>query len=161
MKQDRFLLGILIFIGVLVVAALTLFFVRSASPAYVAEDTPEGILRNYVLALQKQDYERAYTYLAAGNAKPTYDYFLSTHMSGQQELSRVALDIGAVQIESQERVFVAITISHVGSGVFDGGWSNSDRAVLVRQGGTWKISYLPYPFWGWDWYTPTPAPVKR
>ncbi len=64
MKQDRFLLGILIFIGVLVVAALGLFFIRQDSQVYVADDSPDNIIRNYALALQKQDYQRAYTYLA-------------------------------------------------------------------------------------------------
>jgi len=64
MKQDRFLLGILIFIGLLVIAALALFFIRQDSQVYVADDTPEGVTRNYALALQKQDFQRAYDYLA-------------------------------------------------------------------------------------------------
>ncbi len=51
MKQDRFLMGILIFIIVLVVAALVLFFVRNEKPIYGAEDKPEGVLYNYALAL--------------------------------------------------------------------------------------------------------------
>ena len=64
MKQDRFLVGILIFIGVLVVVALALFFIRQDNQVYVADDTPDNIVRNYALALQKQDFQRAYTYLA-------------------------------------------------------------------------------------------------
>ncbi len=161
MKQDRFLVGILVFIGLLVVVALGLFFVRNTAPAYVAEDTPEGVLRNYAVALQKGDYPRAYTYLAEGAAKPAYDYFLSNQMNSQQELSRSALEIGQVQAASEDRVFVSVSIVHAPSGVFDSGWSNPDRAILVRQAGAWKISYLPYPYWAWDWYTATPAPVKR
>jgi hypothetical protein len=42
MKQDRFLLGILIFIGVLVVAVVVVFFVRSRMPAYVLYVRPDG-----------------------------------------------------------------------------------------------------------------------
>jgi len=46
-----------------VAAALILFFVRNQQPAYGAEDTPEGVLYNYAVALQLHDYERAYGYL--------------------------------------------------------------------------------------------------
>src|SRR5512147_1868933 len=38
MKQDRFLTGILIFIGILVLAAVGLFFLRNKAPAYGPED---------------------------------------------------------------------------------------------------------------------------
>ncbi len=38
MKQDRFLIGILVFIGVLVVAAVIMFIVRSGMPLYVRPD---------------------------------------------------------------------------------------------------------------------------
>ena len=43
MKQDRFLTGILIGIGVLVVIALTVFFARDDSQTYIAEGTPEQV----------------------------------------------------------------------------------------------------------------------
>ena len=49
MKQDRFLTGILIGIGVLIIAALAVFFTRKDSQTYVADDTPEGVVHNYVL----------------------------------------------------------------------------------------------------------------
>jgi hypothetical protein len=160
MKQDRFLIGILVFIGLLVVAALALFFVRNGAPAYATEDTPQGILRNYVVALQKGDYQRAYSYLADGPAKPTYDQFLASYMSSRLDINNSALEIGEVQVESNDRVFFSVTVVHAPGGVFDSGWSTPDKAILVQQAGGWKISYLPYPYWGWDWYTPTPAPAK-
>jgi len=43
MKQDKFLTGILIGIGALILLALALFFLRKdGRNNYVAEDTPEG-----------------------------------------------------------------------------------------------------------------------
>ncbi|OIO89706.1 MAG: hypothetical protein COW33_05315 [Anaerolineae bacterium CG17_big_fil_post_rev_8_21_14_2_50_57_27] len=33
-------------------------------------------------------------------------------------------------------------------------------ALRERQNGAWRISYMPYPYWGWDWYQPTAVPVK-
>ena len=55
MKQDRFLIGILIGIVILVVAALTVFFTRKDNLIYVTEETPEGVVQNYVVALHKRD----------------------------------------------------------------------------------------------------------
>ncbi len=64
MKQDRFLLGILIGIGVLIIAALVVFFIRKDSQTYVPDDVPEGVVHNYVVAVLNKDYEKAYGYLA-------------------------------------------------------------------------------------------------
>jgi hypothetical protein len=57
MKQDRFLLGILVGIGVLIVVALALFFTRQDNQDYVSDTTPEGVVHNYALALYKDDYD--------------------------------------------------------------------------------------------------------
>jgi hypothetical protein len=160
MKQDRFLIGILIFIGLLVVAALVLFFTRNEAPAYGTGDSPEGVIHNYVVALQKGDFERAYTYLADEGTKPNFDVFISAFMTNTPDLSNSALQIDQVQLQSGGRAVVSVTVLHAGSGPFDSGWSSPDRANLVQQSGEWKLTYLPYPYWGWDWYTPTPAPVK-
>ena len=56
MKNDRFLLGILIGIGLLVALALGLYFLRQEQPAYVNDETPEGVVHNYVTAVQLGDY---------------------------------------------------------------------------------------------------------
>ena len=161
MKQDRFLIGILVFIGLMVVAALTLFFVRNTTPSYIAGDTPEGVIHNYVVALQKGDYERAYTYLADDDDKPSLDAFISAFMTNYLNINDAALQVDRVQLQSEDRVVISVTVLYAGNGPFDNGWSRTDRANLVRQSNQWKITYLPDPYWGWDWYTPTPAPIKR
>ena len=56
MRQDRFLTGILIGIGVLVIAALAVFFIRRDGQSYVAENTPEGVVHNYVVSKLNKDY---------------------------------------------------------------------------------------------------------
>jgi len=56
MGKDRFLLGILLAIAALALLAVILFLTRqSGQQGYVADDTPEGVLRNYVLALENKD----------------------------------------------------------------------------------------------------------
>jgi len=163
MKQDRFLVGILIFIGVLVIAALALFFIRQDTQVYGADDTPEGVIRNYALALQKQDFQRAYNELADKYNKPTYDAFRHAFLTNQLDVSSNALQVGSVQYITSGEATVSITILYAGSGPFTQSWSSTDTATLVEQDGTWKLSYMPYPFWSYDWYQPpqpTAEPVK-
>jgi hypothetical protein len=160
MKQDRFLMGILIFIGVLVAAALGLFFARNERPAYGPEDKPEGVLYNYAVALQLHDYERAYGYLAEKDNKPTYNTFYQAFLTRQLDTSNSALQIGNVQMLASGEAWVNVTIQYAGSGLLNSGWSSTDKGTLVRQNGAWKITFLPNPYWGWDWYQPTTTPVK-
>lgn len=163
MKQDRFLLGILIFIGLLVVAALALFFIRRDTQVYVADDTPDNIVRNYALALQKQDFQRAFTYLADVDGKPTYITFRRAFLTPQLNVSSNALQVGAVQYITSGEATVSLTVLYASGGPFTQSSSSTDNATLVQQGGTWKISYMPYPYWSYDWYQPaqpTLMPVK-
>ncbi|MBW2589509.1 MAG: hypothetical protein JRD71_02105, partial [Deltaproteobacteria bacterium] len=65
MKKDRFLIGILVGIGVLITAALVVFFTRQGDgQTYMQESTPDGVVHNYVLALQQGDFQKAYGYLS-------------------------------------------------------------------------------------------------
>ncbi|MDI6768095.1 MAG: hypothetical protein QMD04_00295 [Anaerolineales bacterium] len=160
MKQDRFLLGILIFIGLLIVAALTLFFVRQDAQTYGAEDTPEGVIRNYALALQNRDFERAYGYLAEKDNRPSLDTFRQAFLSRQLDISNAAIQIGSVELTGSDQAMVDLTVVYASSDPFSTGWSSNETATLVRQEGGWRISYMPYPYWGWDWFQPTAVPVK-
>jgi len=160
MKHDRFLLGILVFIALLVAAALTLFFTRQDMQTYGAEDTPEGVIRNYVLALQNRDFERAYGYLADKDNKPTLDAFRQAFLNRQLDISNAAIQIGSVEMIGSDQAMVEVTIVYASSDPFSTGWSSNETALLVEQDGAWRISSMPYPYWGWDWYQPTAAPVK-
>jgi hypothetical protein len=163
MKQDRFLMGILIFIGVLVVAAVTLFFLRKGTTAYQPDDTPGNVVFNFALAIQQNDLERAYGYLADQDGKPTKTAFLQSIQNGYLNVTGNALQVGKVTTVGQDNASVDVTIQYLGSGPFDSGYSNPGQAVLVRQNSAWKILSMPYPYWSGDWFmTPQPTlmPVK-
>ncbi|MCS7011697.1 MAG: hypothetical protein N2049_04515 [Anaerolineales bacterium] len=155
MKQDRFLIGILIFIGTLVIAALALFFVQKEIRDYRPGSEPADVVYNYALAIQKGDFERAYSYLADGKNKPSYEYFLQNFRYATLD---AALEIQSTRVEGKE-AWVDVMLHYAGSGPFDSGWSSPDAARLVRQQGEWKLLYVPAPYWGWDWFQPTPEPV--
>jgi hypothetical protein len=159
MKQDRFLIGILVGIGVLVIVALALFFTRQDNQEYVSDATPEGVVKNYVLALYKDDYEKAYSYLADGDNKPTYNEFRQSFFNHLVDPSNVGLEIGATDIVGEE-AYVKVYLIYNSSGPFSDSYRNSESARLERQGGEWKLLQMPYNFWLYDWYQPTPVPAK-
>jgi hypothetical protein len=161
MKQDRFLFGILIFIVVLVAVALGLFFMRQDTQTYGPEDSPAGVVRNYALAVQNMDFERAYAYLAEKDAKPTYDNFKLAYLNRQLDTSTAAIQIGATRNVSSTEALVDVTVVFTSTDPFSNPYSNMQTANLVKQGGKWKLTMMPNPYWGWDWYSPTPIPVKQ
>ena len=160
MKQDRFLIGILIFIALLVAAALALFFLRQDVPAtYQPDSTPEGVVFNFALAIQRQDAERAYGYLADLENKPTKAAFRQVILNSYIDTS-ASVELGEVQMISPDEAWVAVTIHYMPTGPFDTGWDSNENAILVRQQSAWKLTYMPYPYWSYDWFQPTFEPVK-
>jgi len=155
MKQDRFLTGILIGIGVLILLALALFFTRKDTKEYKVEDSPEAAVFNYVLAVTNKDYKTAYTYLADKANKPSYDKFRQSFFNGSVNANNVGVDVGKPEIDG-EAALVELTLVYSSTDPFSGGYSNIDRAQLVKQNNGWKITYMPYNFWAYDWYQEPP-----
>lgn len=157
MKQDKFLTGILIGIGVLIVIALALFFSRKDSKQYATDDTPEGVVNNYVLAVYNRDYEKAYTYLADLKNKPTYEEFRKSFFNGNVNPGQAGVDVGTVDLNGDEAI-VNISLVYAPSDPFSNRYENTDHALVVKQNGKWKISSMPsYSLWDYNWYT---VPVK-
>ena len=156
MKQDRFLTGILVGIGLLVVVALAVFFTRKDSQTYVADDTPEGVVHNYVLAVLNKDYEKAYGYLADLEYKPTYENFRRAFLNGEVNPQNQAVDIGESEIIGDVAT-VDLELIYNNSDPFSTGYRNMMTADLVKQNGAWKLTLMPqYNFWGYDWFVAPP-----
>jgi hypothetical protein len=151
MKQDKFLTGILIGIGVLIVLALGLFFTRQDKRDYVAETSPDGVVHNYVLAVLNKDYQKAYGYLADLDNKPTYEEFRQSFFNGMVNPNDVGVDVGSVDINKAEAV-VALSVYYSNNDPFSSRYASEDRALLVEQKGEWKLNSMPYNFWDYNWY---------
>ena len=151
MKQDKFLTGILIGVGALIILALVLFFFRQDKRDYLPDDTPEGVTHNYALAVLNKDYEKAYGYLADLKYKPTYEDFRQSFLNGMANPENTGLDVGAATITGDEAV-VDPTLYYSYSDPFSSRTGSPDRALLVNQGGNWKVSSMPYSFWDYNWY---------
>ena len=151
MKQDKFLTGILIGVGALIILALVLFFFRQDKRDYLPDNTPEGVTHNYALAVLNKDYEKAYGYLADLKYKPTYEEFRQSFLNGMANPENTGLDVGAATITGDEAV-VDLTLYYSYSDPFSSRTGSPDRALLVNQGGNWKVSSMPYSFWDYNWY---------
>ncbi len=159
MKQDRFLTGILIGIAVLIVLALAFFFTRQNNQTYVSEDTPDGVVHNYVLALLNKDYPKAYGYLADLDNKPTLNEFRQDFAVGKLSPSNAGIKIGKTEITGDDAT-VDVSMIYSPSDPFSTGYNDVGSAQLVRQNSAWKISSMPtYNLWDYVWYqTPPPKP---
>lgn len=156
MKQDRFLTGILIGIGVLVIAALAVFFTRRDTQSYVADDTPEGVVHNYVVAVLDKDYEKAYGYLADLDHKPDYEQFRQAFLNNMVNPGDSAVDIGETEFVDDE-AYVEVALVYNPSDPFSSGYRDVQRAGLVMQNGAWKLTSMPpYYFWDYNWYVEPP-----
>ncbi len=152
MKQDRFLLFILIGIAALIVIALTLFFTRQDTQTYQPDDTPEGVTYNYALAVVNKDYAKAFGYLADLKYKPTYEQFRDAFFREAVNPRDAGLDIGKAEIDGEDAL-VELTLIYSPSDPFSPGYSGTDRAQLVRQNGQWKLKYMPtYTYWEYNWF---------
>lgn len=158
MKIDRFLIGILVGIGLLVIVALALFFMRRGEAQYTSENTPQGIIQNYVLALQKKDFEKAYSYLAEAKGKPDFGLFREYFVTSFESYNRAGLTFGTSSIAG-DSAFVTVIIQQNFGGPFNEMSRNHETVDLVRQKDDWKIKRFPYPFWGYDWYDNAQKPV--
>ena len=163
-RQDRFLLSILAGIAVLVLLSLILFFVRQSEPAYSPEDTPQAVLQNYIIALAKDDYQRAFDYVAGppGSTDPDQSPGLPDFEQFQQfflvetnaQISNTGLQIGDVRFLADDSATISVTVLRTNGSLFNSVSREPQQAQLVRENGEWKLIQGPYPFWSYAWSAP-------
>ena len=156
MRQDSFLTGILIGIALLIVAALAVYFTRRDQGNYVAENSPQGVVHNYVLAVLRKDYQKAYGYLADLDNKPTFAQFRQAFAVGRLNPADNGIKGGTAAVSGEDAT-VEVSMIYAASDPFSSGYNNVGSAQLVRQGAVWKISSMPtYNLWDYSWYQPGP-----
>ena len=159
MKNDRFLISILIGILLIVLVALGLYFQRQAVPSYRDGTNPDDIVHNYALALSQADYEKAYGYLAEGKLKPGFDTFRRAFLTNELNISNASLRTDQADIVKEEAL-VPVTVLQAGGGLFGDIMRMEYTGILVLQDGEWKIKDLPYPYMNWNWVNP-PTPEEQ
>jgi hypothetical protein len=157
---DRFLIGIVAGVVILVVAVLAIALLRPNQPSYEPDDTAEGVAHNYLLALQLEDYGRAQGYLS--RSLPGYPTDVETFERNVQDNrwsfgyneDDVSLDIEAVDVLGNKgKIVVRRTVFYRG-GLFDSGQrSDTFDMTLHREEGTWKVADSDR-YWAACWGSP-------
>ncbi len=152
MKKDRFLNGLLAGIGVLILIAMVLFYVRQQKAEYRPDDTPNNIVHNYILGVIQRDYEKAYAYLADEPNKPEFSLFKQELSRTRNEFNQMNVTIGEIFIDG-EIASVQLSIRQPYEGPFVNLGRYTEAAEMKNENGDWKIVSMPYPFWSWNWFT--------
>lgn len=157
MKTDKFLIGIVVGIFGLIIVATVVVLARGRHEAYATGNTPADVVHNYFLAIQREDYEKAYSYLSDDlKHKPDLDEFITT-LDNYGRRSEAALKIGQSTVTgNRATVDVSIT-TYSGGDLFSSRSSyTSQQTAHLRPAanGEWKLIDFPYPYWGYNWNRP-------
>ena len=144
-RTDRFLIGIVV--GVVIVIVVTFIItLLKPKPTYQSEDRPEGVAYNYLLALQKGEFERAYGYLSPSLPGCPHDAFefqeevedYSWYFYG---IANATLAVDDFKIMGDR---ASVTIRE--TSFYEGGLFESSQRMITyeiklrRENGEWKIS---------------------
>lgn len=143
--SDKFLIGIVVTIILIVVAAFVVTLTRPQE-TYQPDDSPENIVHNYLLAVQQDDYERAYSYLS-----PEIRHYPASVVIFERQVNDyswdfrldqdITLSVAGATIK-EDRATVEVTETRFyGGGLFDTGQAVSTFEMdLILIEGNWKIS---------------------
>jgi hypothetical protein len=151
LKNDRFFSIILLGIGILVLISIILVVANRQEMAYQLDDSPEGVVNNYITAWYEEDYDKIAGYLMDAEYKPDYQAIVRNAYDSQYSLDTTSIRVEKSTIREDEATVMIIIIQQPND-PFSSTSQSSDIVSLKKQEGEWKISQFPYPYWGWDWY---------
>jgi hypothetical protein len=136
--NDRFLFGMVIFIVLLLGTTFLIAYTRPQS-VYQPEDTPQGVVHNYLLALQNQDYERAYSYLhpkLKGYPKSAEDFArtVTSYSWVFRDIKSTSFDV-APPVKDYKLIATIVVheLSFKQRGLFDSTETNQDFSVTLQK----------------------------
>jgi len=143
---DKYLIGIVVGIVLLIVVAFAVTLTRP-EPTYQADDTPEGVAHNYLLALQKVDYERAYGYLSPKieGYPPSAGEMAANILKNSSRFrlnQGVTISVESGQVTGSTAIVTVRENRFSGGNLFDSGQSTRNFTMdLHLVDGEWKIEY--------------------
>lgn len=157
---DKFLIAIVAGAILLIVVVFALTLLQFNKPNYQPDAEPEGIVHNYLLALQLGEYERAYSYLSPDlrGYPPSVQRFTidieddSWSFRGLKD--DISLAVEAVKIiGNQAMVSVRQTSFYDGGLFYSGQYTSNFDVTLCLENGTWKIIKSDR-YWDSCWHRP-------
>jgi hypothetical protein len=154
-RTDKYLIGIVVGIVLLVIVAFLITLVRP-EPTYQAGDTPEGVAHNYLLALQKGEYDRAYGYLSPSiEGYPTSEEMFIKAVQDYSWQFRhdqdITLTVESAQVTGDRATTRVRESRFRGGNLFDSSQSTTTFEVRLQlESGEWRIVDSRY-YFAWCW----------
>jgi hypothetical protein len=155
-RVDRFVLGVSALVLLLIVLAVgSVALAQRREPPRIADTSPTGVVYNYLAALNRDEYDTAYSYLSSQTrawiSREEFRRRAPSPAAGPAAGS-TSVSLGNERISGDTaRVTITITTFYP-SGPFGGNeYTRTHEVTLVREAGVWKIdaprdaAYLLYP----------------
>ena len=154
-SSRRWLVIFAVVIGVLVIATVSLvLFTKGNNVTLLPEDTPQGVVQRYLIALQEKDYQLAYSYLSFDSSVKTpytsySDWLISmTAMPAISSQSVWKATLGQVTLnDDSASVEVTIDTFRMGGLFSDSQYTQLIIFQLSRTEGVWHITSPTYVYW--------------
>lgn len=157
-STDKFLIGIVAGIVLIVIVAFLITMSRPEA-TYQADDTPEGVAHNYLLALENGEYERAYEYLS-----PNLHCYPVSITKFTEDVKRYSwifredvdnnLSVKSAEVTDDRATVQVLESRFYGGDLFDSNQNTSVFEMELRlEDGAWKVWDSDYYFaWSWNRY---------
>lgn len=150
---DKFLIGIVAGIILLIVVAFAIVLTRPA-PTFKSEDTAVNVAYNYLLAIHQNDYGRAQGYLSrtvkgrpGSGEQFARDVQRNTYNFSESDNSAWAIDSTRVLGDTTT---VTVRQTRYSTGLFGSTFDDTFPIRLQREDGMWKIIGSGS-FWAYCW----------
>lgn len=151
MQQSRLGNLIVSIIAILLLSALVLMYINQNKADYLPETTPQNVVHNYVLSLNQEDYERAYTYLSSEHAEITLSEFEQALSERKNEIKNSNITISRI-LDGDDAIVLQLNIrKNYERNLLTNPDLYNEFGQLVNENGEWKISSMPEPYWPEEW----------
>jgi hypothetical protein len=150
-SSRRWLFIFTIVIGILVIAAVSLVLLTKGNKVtLLAEDSPQGVVQRYLIAIQEKDYQQAFNYFSFNPTDKIMTYNDWLMMVGPQASSQSAWKaaLGKVTLNGNNAT-VEVTIDTARPGGLFGNSQTSQLIIfqLTKTANSWWITSPTYVSW--------------
>lgn len=152
-SSRRWLFIFAIVISVLVIATVSLvLFTKGRNVALLPEDSPEGTVQRYLIAIQNNDYQKAFSFLSleatSGKISSYNDWILTigAPLSSGQSVWKATLG-KIVQNGNNSNIEVTIDTFRTGGLFGDSQNSQTINFLLIKTDNSWFITSPTYLYW--------------
>jgi hypothetical protein len=142
-SSGRFLLGFGIVIIAVVAVAVVLAVAGGSQPVKVLpEDSPEGTVQRFLVAVKEQDYVKAYTFISPQSEylkTSPYDNWIRSMQARQSNSSWKASIVKATVRDSDATIDVAVDVFRPDGPLANPVNTNRVTFILHRENGKWMI----------------------